>query len=67
MSLMASIQRFLGVDPVKMDDQFQKAERGAQITCTRCGVFVSHESQDLHKRWHQDLARETSRPVGPPR
>lgn len=62
---MGRIQLYLGVDPVQVEEQYRKAARDAQITCTRCGAFVAHENQQLHQRWHYELAREASRPAQP--
>lgn len=52
---MTKIQQYLGLNPVQVHAHFQNAERGAQLTCTRCGAFVAHESQTLHTKWHLDL------------
>lgn len=48
----AKIQRYLGVQPVKVLDQYEKASRAAYLTCVRCGAFVSAEHQMLHNNWH---------------
>jgi hypothetical protein len=55
MGLVAKVQQYLGLKPVQVLEDFQKAERSAQLICARCGAFVAHETQTLHTNWHLDL------------
>ncbi|WP_043440947.1 hypothetical protein [Arthrobacter sp. L77] len=55
MGFFTKIQQYLGLEPAPVFDQYRKAERGAQLTCTRCGAFVAHESQTVHTDWHLAL------------
>lgn len=55
MGFITKVQQYLGIEPVQVLEHFQKAAHGAQLTCTRCGAFVAHESQTLHAKWHLAL------------
>ena len=52
MGFTTKIQRYLGVEPVKVLDQYEKASRAAHLTCRRCGAFVAAENQTFHNNWH---------------
>jgi len=54
MSFTARIQRYLGLEPVQVHEQYKKAARDAKLTCTKCGAFVAHENQAMHTRWHRE-------------
>ena len=55
MGFVTMIRQYLGLEPVQVLEQSRKAESGAQLTWTRCGAFVAHESQTLHTKWHSAL------------
>lgn len=56
MGFIGKIQRYLGLEPVQVRKSYRRAERAAQLACTRCGAFVAHEHQALHSRWHREAA-----------
>jgi hypothetical protein len=55
MGFISKIQKYLGLESALVLEHFQKAERGAQLTCARCGAFVAEERQALHTNWHLAL------------
>ena len=53
MGILKRVQQYLGLDPVRVLDDYEPAERSAHLTCQRCGAFVSSTGQALHTDWHR--------------